>query len=140
MQQCIQQETVVVDGDTLTVKAARVYDELDKDTTSELSRVWSTQRRRMGVKPGLGIRPGVSVMTPGEPGYVEPPSPHVQIASLADVKMISPRCVHLCVSIAGCLFASWLYANTTHVGFVMWMDQSVDAGTVRRSAHRIRLV
>lgn len=97
MQRCIQRETVVVDGDTLAVKSARVYDELDKDTTSELSRVWSTQRRRMGVKPGLGIRPGMSVMTPGEPGYIEPPSPHVQIASLADVKMISPRCVHLCV-------------------------------------------
>lgn len=85
----------MVNGDTLVVKSARVYDELDKETTAELSRVWSVQRRRMGVKPGLGIRPGVSVMTPGEPGYIEPPSPHVQIASLADVKMISPRCVQL---------------------------------------------
>lgn len=89
----------MVDGGKLTVKSARVYDELDKDTTSELSRVWSTQRRRMGIKPGLGIRPGVSVMTPGEPGYIEPPSPHVQIASSAHVKMISPRCVRLFVLI-----------------------------------------
>jgi hypothetical protein len=92
-QRCIEQGSLVVDGDTLSIKSARVYDELDKETTPELSRVWSTQRRRMGVKPGLGIRPGVSVMSPGEPGYVEPPSPHVQIAPAADVKMISPRCV-----------------------------------------------
>ena len=95
MQRCIQRGEVVVDGDTLVVKCARVYDELDKETTSELSRVWSVQRRRMGVKPGLGIRPGVSVMNPGEPGYVEPPSPHVQIASSADIVTISPRCARL---------------------------------------------
>jgi hypothetical protein len=119
---------VVVDGGTLTVKSARVYDELDKDTTSELSRVWSTQRRRMGVKPGLGIRPGVSVMTPGEPGYIEPPSPHVQIASSAHVKMISPRCVRLVCRFAVCPSLDAAVCSNAHRGSSCgWIRASTQA-------------